>query len=354
MIDSSVSKRISMLRTVLILFVVLLHIGTPAIGKLDTSDAFQLVMFFLQDELSRFAVPTLTMISGYLLFATGLDMKPRSLYKKKARTLLGPFFFFNIVYYAVQYATEYFTGWAPLHVLVNQPAAVHVNFVFNYAGFPLNAPLHFLRDLIVLTVLAPVFGHFMRNRPLLGLMLVTGFFMSNMDGHLVNRNTMAVLFYIGGLAASRHWNVKRFDHLAIPALGLLLTACAAMMYFHIENHVYLYLVAPFTVWPAASLLMNTKPGYWAAKYSKYSFFLFLIHMPMIHAVEYVSANYGPGKLVGQSIVWTFLFIVAVVPVIHRAAMYIMPQAFSFMTGGRASKERSARMREPAGVALANG
>lgn len=336
------------------MFVVLLHIGTPQLSKLDTSNVFQIVMFFLQDELSRFSVPTLTMISGYLLFSNKLDLKPLKLYEKKARTLLVPFFFFNIVYFALQYAMEYFTGWAPLHTLLNQSNEVKLNYIFNYAGFPLNSALHFLRDLMVVAVLAPLFGYFMRHRPFLGLFLVTGFFMSNMDGHLVNRNTMAVLFYVGGLAATRQWNVKRFDHLAIPALGLLLTACLGMMVLHVENHVYIYLIAPFTVWPASSLLMNTKIGNWAEKYSKYSFFLFLSHMPLIHTVEYLSANYGPGAIQGQYIIWTFLIVTAATPVIYKAAMHLVPDTFSFLIGGRASKARPAGVREPVGGVLANG
>ncbi len=65
-----------MLRTILIMLVVLLHIGTPGLGQLDYGNPYELIRFFFQDELGRLSVPTLTAISGYLLFSSKLDLAP--------------------------------------------------------------------------------------------------------------------------------------------------------------------------------------------------------------------------------------------------------------------------------------
>ncbi|TQK10376.1 acyltransferase [Herbaspirillum sp. SJZ107] len=348
--DASIAKRISMLRTILIMLVVLLHIGTPALGQLDYGNTYELIRFFFQDELGRLSVPTLTAISGYLLFSSKLDLAPAKLYKKKLRTILVPFFFFNIVYYAVQYAIEYCTGWAPLYLLVGKPGLDSFNYIFSYSGFPLNFALHFLRDLFILVLMAPLFGYAIRRRPWLGLMLLALVFMSDADGHLVNRNTMAVLFYIGGMAAAGNWNLKRFDRLAIPALGMLVAVCIATIYYRIEDYVYIYLTAPIAVWPASSLLLNTQPGRWAEKYSKYSFFLFLTHVPLIHVVDMFCAHNGLDA--GAYTIPTFLFLVAFVPFAYHAALYVMPGTFSFLIGGRVKAAKPASAQETAGGMLA--
>lgn len=351
-IDSSVSKRVAMLRTILIMFVVFLHLGTPEITQLDYSDTLALIAFFLQDELGRLSVPTLTAISGYLLFSSKLDLAPAKLYKKKVRTLLIPFFFFNIVYYAVQYAIEYCTGWAPLYLLVSKPDLMNINYMFNYGGIPLNAALHFLRDLFILVLLAPVFGYFLRRVPIIGLLLVFAIFMSDTDGHLVNRNTMAVLFYLGGMAAAGNWDMKRFDHAAMPMLALLVCVCIGTIYYRIEDYVYIYLVAPFAVWPASSLLLETRIGNWAERYSKYSFLLFLTHTPLIRAAENLWAH--GARLSGGYVIVTFLLLIVCIPVVYHAAMRIMPGTFSLLIGGRARKDRAVDTREPVSGTLVSG
>lgn len=353
-IDSSVSKRISMLRTILIMFVVLLHIGTIEIHEVDYSDKFELFRFFFQNELGRLSVPTLTLISGYLLFSCNLDQVPMKLYKKKMGTLLLPFFFFNIVYFSVQYVIEYATGWAPLYPLVSKPLWMNFNYLFNYDGIPLNASVHFLRDLFVLVLFAPIFGYFMRRMPFVGLAIVFGVFMSDLDGHMINRSTMPVLFYMGGMAATNNWNVKRFDHLAIPAFIALIMVCIGTIYYHVDDYVYIYLTAPFAVWPASVLLLDTRIGNFASKYSKYSFFLFLGHAPVIRVIELLRAKYAPDFVDGQYIAATFLFVVVLLPLVYHAAMQMMPHTFSLMIGGRVKKPDPVNVRDPIGVAMANG
>jgi succinoglycan biosynthesis protein ExoH len=353
-IERSVSRRIAILRALLIMSVAFLHIGTPDVSVLDQQNAFELLRFFIQDEMGRFAVPTLTLVSGYLLFSSGLYTTPLKLYKKKISTLLVPFLFFNVAYFAVQYAIEYGTGWAPLYVLTDKPDLRNFNYLFSYSAMPLNGALHFLRDLLMLVLLAPLFGWFMRRMPLFGLVLVTAIFMSDMDGRLVNRSTMAVLFYVGGLAAVKRWDVKRFDHLAIPALVLLVLVCIATMYYRIENLVYIYLAAPCAVWPASSLLLNTSIGNLAEKYSKYSFFLFLTHTPLIRVAENLCVRYGRDLCAIEYTMLTFMFLIVFAPMLYMAAMRVMPETFRLLIGGRTAKVRPVDTREPVGIVLANG
>ena len=125
-IDGSVARRISVLRTLLIMFVVFLHVGGAPMGGFDYADPAQFLRFVLQDILGRLAVPTLSVIAGYLLFSTNLDLTPLRMYKKKFLTLVVPFLVFNVLYFAVQYGIEHSTGWAPLYNLADQIGRAHV------------------------------------------------------------------------------------------------------------------------------------------------------------------------------------------------------------------------------------
>lgn len=333
-VNASVGIRISMLRTLLIMFVVFLHLGGPPMAELDYTDSVALIRFFFQDVLGRLAVPTLSVVAGYLLFAASADRTPAKLYKNKLRTLFVPFLFFNVLYFGIQYGIEYATGWAPLFELVNRPVDQLIDAATSYKTTPLNVALHFLRDLMVLVVLAPLFGYFLRHRPVLGFVLVFGIFMNDFDRRLINRDSMAVLFYLGGLAATSRCNLTRYDHLGKYALAVLLLVCLATMYLRIDDYVYVYLTAPFAVWPASSLLLGTRVGEWLVDKSKYSFFLFLSHSPLIRIAELFYAKFVPGMSSNLYIVIAFVVIVTVTMLIYDVLARLIPTTFAFLTGGR--------------------
>ena len=74
-VNAPVGLRISMLRTLLIMFVVFLHLGGPPIAELDYGDPLALIRFFFQDVLGRLAVPTLSVVAGYLLFSANSETR---------------------------------------------------------------------------------------------------------------------------------------------------------------------------------------------------------------------------------------------------------------------------------------
>lgn len=341
-LDPTVTRRISMLRFILIAIVVFLHISEPApIATLDFSDTFDVVRAFTQGQLGRICVPALTMISGYLLFSSKLDLAPMKLYKKKARTLLVPFFVFNICYVAILALIEYSTGYVAVRTILEAEPARIMNILFSIDKKPLNVPLHFLRELFVLVLLSPIFGLLLRRAPLVGMALVAGIFLLNLDRHLILRNTMAVMFYIGGMAAIGNWEIKKYDRYAVHCLVLLLLLCAALLLLRVEDRTLMYLVAPLLVWPMASLLENSRFGNWAVEHSQYSFFIFLAHMPMIeiarrlyHQVDHIVPH--AAYIYGVPII-----VIALLIQIYKILDFIAPRSFSFVTGGRVSRRPDA-------------
>jgi succinoglycan biosynthesis protein ExoH len=348
--NPKVKQRIAMLRILLIMMTVPLHLGfNTTMDLLDYSSAADLIRFFWQNTLARLSVPALTLISGYLLFSSNLDLNVTKMYKKKFQSLVVPFFFFNVMYFAVQYGIEYFTGWAPLVVLTDDSKQQILELIFGYSRNPMNPPLHFLRDCIVLIALTPILSYLVRRFALVGFVAVYIIFMNDFDGHLINRSTMPVLFYAGAWLAVSKFDITKFDRFSILALVTLLSVCVATIYFKHQDYVYVYLIAPFTVWIASAFLVETAFGRWLIKKSKYSFYLFLVHMPLGYVIHLFYFKVFPSSGAFMYLIVTYVIVVVVAFVTYDLAMKFIPNVFGMMIGCRDGKPKQVERRKASRV-----
>lgn len=341
-IDRDIRDRIALLRFVMIFGVIVLH--TPAYVPMAAVGTgwFDLTKAMFQLAIFRATVPVLTVISGFLLFGALLDREPGRLWRKKGRTILIPFLFFNLALLPFALGAERFAGIKLSEALWPFDAATWLNAAFGIDGSPINYPLNFLRDLLVLILLAPLYGWMLRHIAWPGLILVGVVFFSNYDGLLVRRDLMAVLFYVGGMAAVRGWNLRLLDRYAGACLIVFLAACAAMVYFRIANTTYLRIIAPFLIWPAASMLTGTRAGTWLARMSKYSFFMFLAHAPVLMATSVLYKRFGEGLPYPMYWVLAPLAVTAILVATYQVAMACMPRLFSTLIGaGGTARIRSA-------------
>ena len=333
-------KRIDLLRSLMIFGVVVLH-TPPYVPIAEIGSApFDLIVAFFQHAVFRTTVPVLTFISGYLLFRSALDLQPIRLMQKKFKSIVIPFLFFNLSLVA-------------LLVLLREGAGISVgnarmettqdwlNATLGLTDDPLNYPLNFLRNLIALFIAAPLTGWFLRRAPWLGLVGIMLVFQYNLDGPFLLRDAMAPVFYLGGMAAILKWDMRMLDRYALPLLAVFLGLCAYIIYFRIPNTSYLQIVAPIFIWPAASLLTTTAAGSWLAKKSKYSYFLFLAHAPVLLAVSMVY------KKLAQHIPFAFYWIATPVVVtgivigMYELCMRTSPRTFNYLIGNSHRRVRKA-------------
>jgi succinoglycan biosynthesis protein ExoH len=337
--NSVVSNRIAMLRFLMIFVVVVLH--TPLyipIAEVD-SNWFDLTKAFFQHAVFRASVPVLSVISGYLLFGSGLDRFPGKLFRKKFFSLVVPFLIFNLSLLAVAYVAQTEFGMAMSVDLTSDEIQTWLDAAFGLSSSPINYPLNFLRDLVALVLISPLLGWILRRAPWAGLPAVVVVFFWNLDGDLILREIMAVQFYVGGMAAVMNWDVLKLDKYALPLCALFLLACALMVDNRVADSTYLRLAAPLLIWPAAALLDNTTIGRWMAGMSRYSFFIFITHAPVLMATWIA---YGKlGKVVSYEVYWVAapLLTAALLVVIYRAANRLMPSAFNFMLGKQQATKR---------------
>lgn len=340
-LSKDVASRIAVLRPLLIFGVVFLHVP----GQIDQPSRmghgwFDYFSGFFSIGLFRATVPTLSLIAGFLLFRAGLDLVPLKLYRKKFKTIAIPFLFFNAGLLLLAWAIQVRFGFVLLRDMLHAAPRDWINALFGVKAVPFNYPLYFLRDLLVLIALAPLSGWFLRRRPWLGFLLVAVVFGCGLDGFLIMRDTSAVVFYVGGwlalLDAQSDTYLLRADRYALPCLVLLALMCAALLVFRIDDNTFLVYAAPFLAWPAVSLLRGTAAWGWALRASKYSFFVFVAHAPLLELAYCVFQWQHPDGLIAYEAFWFIapVLVIGLLMLVYEGAMRVMPRFFNLITGSR--------------------
>jgi succinoglycan biosynthesis protein ExoH len=333
-----VSNRIATLRPLLIVGVVFVHVSGLADKPSEIDPTlFNLFASFFKNGIFRGTVPTMSLIAGFLLFNAGLDQHPSKLFRKKFMTLVIPFVIFNLVCLAFMMAMNAVFGMVfPALPDLRQPMHAVLSRIFGLHDYPINAPLHFVRDMIVTMMLVPVLGKMIRYAPMIGLVALAIIFGTNQDGDLIFRASSLLLFYIGGVAAVYKWNVLALDRYAGVSLLLLLVICAATIGLRFDNNTVLVMTAPFLIWSSVALLRHSWIEVFALRVSKYSFFIFAAHMPLLGLTWWATVNYA--RWIPYPLYWmlTPILIVTFLKKTYDAAMYIVPTAFNFAIGARAT------------------
>ena len=174
--DTMLSKTITFLRFPLIVAVVLIHtqphdvtINGTLLASEEQFPIYALLWHIVSDELARIAVPLFFFISGFLFFyhtdfslrAYGQKLKTR------ARTLLVPYLFWNIMVLFLYFLTQQFlssmtSGKNKLITDYGWMDWVNI-FWSHYDGQPISVPFWFIRDLMVVILLSPILHVFIRR-----------------------------------------------------------------------------------------------------------------------------------------------------------------------------------------------
>jgi len=345
-IDKDISQRMNMLRFLMIFGVVVLHTPPYLAPGASPESFFQYFQSFFQAGVFRTTVPILTFISAYLIFSSGLDRQPAKLYEKKFYSLVVPFIVFNLGLLALVYVSQRYLDLHIMRDLLQADTKRWINAAFGITETPINYPLHFLRNLVVLVLAAPLLGMLLRRAPFLGFILVFCIGHFNLEGWLLERNNMLIVFYMGGMAALLQFDMRALDKYRVPALIVFCLLCLAIVVLRVKNFDYLVYVSPFLVWPAASLLTKTALGIWMARMSSYSFFIFLAHSPLLTAAWSVYHPYR--TVIPGAVFWlvTPVAVVALLVLLWKILDATLGPAFAFATGCHKKK----RVAQPSGNA----
>lgn len=267
-----------------------------------------------------------------------LDQDFKTLIRKRASALLVPMIVWNLPLVIFLYVIQ---KWNLTPYQFNPSGQMYpydpmqwINGVFAVTNFPIVGPMHFMRDLFVVSFFAPIMGWFIRKAPLAGLVFVLAIFYTELDGQLIRNNSIPISFYIGAMAAVQSWNLKRWDAYAVPIGVALLLICTMVVLLQLGQPMWLAIIAPFFVWPLSSRLVNTRAGRWFARNGQAAIFLFMFHGLVLIFLLRAFPDYQRGPF--EFLIWLAapLMITLLSHQVYLLLTRHQPTLLSLLLGGR--------------------
>lgn len=255
------SKVIDWLRFPLIVCVVFIHY-TPNydIGPIVQAAKFEVMhmgsdYFFLliktmaQSVFPRIAVPMFFVISGYLFFFN-IDKWKHIVFvkkiRKRIRTLLLPYLLWNVI--AISYPLS-------LYLFRDVPMPDNVIDWLAYfwstdekMNYPLDYPLWYVRDLIIMSLMAPLWWFLINRLKLIAIIIFLFLYVLQLYPHITGMSPQAITFFnIGAYLSINHKNIIQ-TFKKIELTNYVITLCLLLIcVFLYQKDYYNNLISLYTI-----------------------------------------------------------------------------------------------------------
>ena len=191
LIDKRQSTVIATMRFPLIVLVLFEHSVRgdldPMRWSLDGANVFHFITELISHHICPIAVPCFFIFSGFLFFANlkegQFDLRwLANKWKRRLRTLLIPYLFWNLFNVVAILLVSTLFNIFNFPVTSDPMSAVQQGPLFWFLTGPIDFPLWYLRDLIGLSLLAPLFYLLFKNIPRLSLLLMFGLYLFSAQG----------------------------------------------------------------------------------------------------------------------------------------------------------------------------
>lgn len=289
-------------------------------------------------KLTQVAVPSFFIISGFFFLRKSYYENGTywNMIKKKVTSLLFPFLFWNII------------GGIVLFVVDSEKIGNNVlDCLLQLINSNWYAPLWYVRDLMTIMVLVPLYGWIFVGFPfksefcriIIHISLLIGLFIywNPEDCGWVSTEGL-FFFYLGGLI-SRNEHLLKCKiplYLLIPLTCLWLYNC---FFVNLYNYHYLNkfntILAAFICWNIIAYLYKNKNSM-VLKLSLYSFFIYVTHFYLIKTLKTLFGKFFFGSDIAATITYLLLplLTVCIVVIVGRILNRHYPKFYSFITGGR--------------------
>uniref|UniRef100_I2PXY9 Acyltransferase 3 domain-containing protein n=1 Tax=Desulfovibrio sp. U5L TaxID=596152 RepID=I2PXY9_9BACT len=292
-IDPDVSARIDVLRAVLIGLIVVCH-GGRWIGS-DVPFANPAVEFCLtlvNRGLDCVAVPLFFAISGFLLLRK-LECSATAyatLLRRKFVAIGLPFLIFNAVWIVWLLAVGSIALFGSRSYLLEAGIAAKL---FGLGTPPVNYPLWFLRDLLLVFALTPVFLVFYRRLPVAGLAGLLLLWLVGEPAGEYSLGGFAFAFYAGGFLARRRVNLRDtagWDKYVLPLFAAGSVLVGASPWLGLDIYQLAALKKAYQIVGVAAFWCLSRQGWIKGSRALHamaalSFFIFLTHEPTVSVLQ---------------------------------------------------------------------
>ncbi|WP_310600530.1 acyltransferase [Desulfobulbus sp.] len=357
MLDSESSLRLKLLRFPPIVGVIYIHAYNTAIGYAggvlgvtEVNELTRWVRVFLSEGIARISVPLFFLMSGYLFFAT-FHWSQQTYWRKivsRLRSLFIPFVFWNLaglgflaLMQAIPDFRPYFVGAGKLVADYDLPQLLSVLFGVN--GYPVAYHFWFIRDLMLLVLMAPVLAVIVRFLPIPFFLAVYVCWVSE-SWPIYAPGAVGVLFFsAGALCGINRQNIFAFDRFGLAIVLVYLPLLVADVIWYdawFNNYVHRTgLIAGVLVTLYLTKFAVRSRGLCNALLALggASFFVYAAHEPLLGILRLLAYKYIP-----LDNPYTVLLLYLGIPILvmallvgcHRVLNAVCPRTLGIITGGR--------------------
>lgn len=304
-LSNEASIRINLLRLYMIILIVFIH-GYIGINHVHINIGFNYFQTILSQVYARIAVPIFFLLSGMLLFKNyelNYFLYFRKL-KSKIRSLLIPYLAWNIIVailflilQGIPSLKSYSNG--NLKPLISYHLS---DWAILFAVKPIATQFWFIRDLILLNIIAPLFFFLAKYLKLFSVIPFFILWIINPEYRIFNLNYEAIFFFhIGALLVFYpNWLAsQKYKKLYLTMLILFILFAIGDAYLYINKVNYFYqihkLFLLFGVFPTFYLTINTA---FLDKLPKrlnslfvFTFFIYAFHEPMLTFLKRIMVKF---------------------------------------------------------------
>ena len=339
------SKRINILKTISIIFVVYIHAYAVEVGFAGEVNSLGLPLWlnlfedFISKVISGFAVPMYFFLSAVLLFKSERKYIPTM--KNKVKTLVVPYLFWNtvgvlifIILQSLSFTAPFFSGAST--PILESSFREWLSMYGIGPEYPKVYPLWFLRDLIVVTAVYPVVKAITDKLPVISL--VCGVILVIKPG-IIPFQTAAAWFMIGAYIVKMNQRMKQLDSLPVVLCVLIyIIASIVSLVAKIEilNRVYLIIGVLFWLRMSKEIYNHSLTYSWVKKISPWIFVIYAFHEPAMTALKKLCLKILPTTPVYLFLEYIMIPIVIIGVCICVGYLFkkMMPQLYRIATGER--------------------
>lgn len=339
------SDRIRIIKFIAIILIVYLHSYTAEVNFSDGTDTvyFPTWLWIFEEGMSqivsRCGVPIFFLISAILFFKS--DQSYSNVIRKKAKTLLLPYFIWNTFWIAVfiilqnlPFTTVYFSG--------NNTSILQCSLKqwFGLYGigqeYPHCYPLWFVRDLMVVTLLFPIIKATVNRRP--QMMLGLGIILTIIPFGFYGKAALS-WFIIGASMVKLQIHITSFDHISISKISVVYfggIVISLLTDISILRNIFILVGIIFWIRLTKEIYHNENIRINLLRLSEYTFIIYVLHELTLSSVRKVCI-----RLLPTSPVWLFSEYVLIPVFVITGCMAagiifkkLIPGLYMLSTGGR--------------------
>lgn len=343
------SKRITVLRVILIVLVIFIHNNNSNVENTLTAYCIKTA---ISEMIARVAVPIFFLISGYLLF---MKNEPYlTVLKKKAKTILLPYVLWNMVVLAMffigqnmPYISRFFNDENNMIANYSMYQWLDAFLGLNDQGYPAAYQFWFIRDLMILVLVFPVGKWLVDHAPAATLAASMVIWLQQWRVGFISSE--AVLFFLAGYYLVKYdldW--EKIDSMCLfdVLIGYIFCLITELMLllngreFIIIHKIGIILGCVF--WMKISRFVVRHEKWYAGilKAAGYCFFVYAFHEPFLTMLRKVWNAVMPSEGTFWQMVQYFglVFIAIVVSyIVGWIVNRICPWLYGWLTGGRTGK-----------------